>query len=308
MVFVKQDQCVYKLVESGVVIQDVLVQVSPLAVPSTRVAVSGVPPFNPNELMEKELWRFGKFAIGFKTVGLECKDPKLKHVMSLRRQVFMFLDSQCLDVSFRVKYGEGFYMVYASAGQMKCFECGDVSQKRVLCPHRQPEDNAAAQAAGSTRAGSADTPLAAVLASVSARGAGDGRPIAASDDGGPGSQLPAVGNQGWSAWAAEGAGSADRVHMAEPSTSEQGRKDTKEKAIFSSQSVVSEDEEEEEEDSDAGRLPGMDQGLSNDLYSLEEISGFLDETLGKSVKVKDYFQDTGKCVLSAIIKKKNGLL
>lgn len=39
VVFVKEEQCVYELVESGVVIQDVFVQVSPLVVPSTRVTV-----------------------------------------------------------------------------------------------------------------------------------------------------------------------------------------------------------------------------------------------------------------------------
>lgn len=77
-----------------------------------------------------------------------CKDPKLKHVMSPRQQVFMFLDSQSLDVCFRVKYGEGFYMVYASAGQIKCFECGDVGHKHMLCLHRQPEANTATPALG----------------------------------------------------------------------------------------------------------------------------------------------------------------
>ncbi|KAJ8348956.1 hypothetical protein SKAU_G00275450 [Synaphobranchus kaupii] len=28
-------------------------------------------------------------------------------------------------------------MVYASSGQLKCFECGDVGHKRFACPHRQ---------------------------------------------------------------------------------------------------------------------------------------------------------------------------
>ena len=49
----------------------------------------------------------------------------------------MFLETQSLDVSFRLKHSEGFYMVYASAGLMKCFECGDVGDKRVLCLHWQ---------------------------------------------------------------------------------------------------------------------------------------------------------------------------
>lgn len=72
-------------------------------------------------------------ASSFKNVRLRCRDPKLKHVQSLRRQVFMFLDSltQTLEVYFRVEYGQGSYMVYASSGQKKCFECGDVGHKHL---------------------------------------------------------------------------------------------------------------------------------------------------------------------------------
>ncbi|TDH11029.1 hypothetical protein EPR50_G00081900 [Perca flavescens] len=129
-------------------------EVSPLSVPSTRITVSGVPPFIPDELLGNELQRFGKFASGFKTVTLGCKDPKLRHVQSLRRQVFMFLDSptQTLEVSFRVKHGQGSYMVYASSGQLKCFECGDVGHKRFACPHRQQAPTAGEAAAPETPA------------------------------------------------------------------------------------------------------------------------------------------------------------
>ena len=175
VVFLKEEPLVYQLVESGVFIRDLFVQISPLSVPSTRITVSGVPPFIPNELLENELRRFGKFAGGFKTVSLGCKDPKLKHVQSLRRQVFMFLDSptQTLDVSFRVKHGDGFYMVYASSGQFKCFECGDVGHKRFACPHRQQgaarsadavEPAAGESAAGGSAAGESGAGSAAVSA------------------------------------------------------------------------------------------------------------------------------------------------
>ena len=119
----------------------VYLQVSPLAVPTARVTVSGVPPFIPNEALEQELQRFGKMASGFRNVALGCKSDELKHVQSFRRQVFMFLNcpAQTLDVSFRVKHGEGHYLVYASTGSMKCYECGDVGHKRTACPHRQAE-------------------------------------------------------------------------------------------------------------------------------------------------------------------------
>ena len=139
VVFMKQQDFVNELVASGLHINDEFIQVSPLAVPSTRITVSGVPPFIPNEALEKELKWYGRLASGFRAVSLGCKDAKLKHVQSLRRQVFMFLESpsQTLDISFRVKHDEGFYMVYASSGNMKCFECGDVGHKRIACPHRQ---------------------------------------------------------------------------------------------------------------------------------------------------------------------------
>ncbi|KAK9542164.1 hypothetical protein VZT92_000050 [Zoarces viviparus] len=141
VVFLKQEPLVHQLIESGVFIRDVLVQVSPLSAPSTQVTVSGVPPFIQNELLEKELRKFGKFASGLKTVSLGCKDPKLRHVQSLRRQLFMFLDSptQTLEVSFRVKHGDGSYIVYASSGQLN-----GVGHKRFTCPQRK-------------QAGSADT-------------------------------------------------------------------------------------------------------------------------------------------------------
>ncbi len=128
VVFLKEERLVHVLIESGVFVNDTFVQVSPLSVPSTRVVISGVPPFISNDLLEQELRRFGKFASGFKTVTLGCKDARLKHVISLRRQVFMFLDSltQSLDVSFKIKHEGGYYTVYASSGSMKCFECGDV--------------------------------------------------------------------------------------------------------------------------------------------------------------------------------------
>ncbi|KAJ8348954.1 hypothetical protein SKAU_G00275430 [Synaphobranchus kaupii] len=148
VVFVKEERLVSKMIERGIVIREIYTAVSPLSVPSVRITVSGVPPFIPNAMLENELRRFGKLASGFKTVSLGCKDSKLKHVQSLRRQVFMFLDSptQNLEVAFRVKHGAGSYMVYASSGQLKCSECGDVGHKRFACPHRQQAEAGSADA------------------------------------------------------------------------------------------------------------------------------------------------------------------
>lgn len=42
----------------------------------------------------------------------------------------MYLDSPTLDISFRVKYEDAYYMVYANSENLKCFECGDVGDIR----------------------------------------------------------------------------------------------------------------------------------------------------------------------------------
>lgn len=73
-----------------------------------------------------------------RAVPLGCKNAALKHVLSFRRQVHMFLSSpeRTLEASFRVVHGEGSFMVYASTESMKCFECGDLDHKRFACPHK----------------------------------------------------------------------------------------------------------------------------------------------------------------------------
>ncbi len=53
----------------------------------------------------------------------------------------MILDSpeRTLDISFRVNHEGKTYIVYATTGSIKCFECGDVGHKRHACPHKERE-------------------------------------------------------------------------------------------------------------------------------------------------------------------------
>ncbi|KAJ3582744.1 hypothetical protein NHX12_000281 [Muraenolepis orangiensis] len=60
VVFLKDQKYVTELIESGLVLNEEYVQVSPLATPSTRITVSGVPLFIPNEALERELKLFDK--------------------------------------------------------------------------------------------------------------------------------------------------------------------------------------------------------------------------------------------------------
>ena len=92
------------------------VQVTPLFSPSVRVTLSNVPPFIPNDVIQRELLCFGKFASAIKMISLVCKNPELKHVMSFGHQVFMFLDSptQTLDILLHVNH----------ENKTRCFLCG----------------------------------------------------------------------------------------------------------------------------------------------------------------------------------------
>lgn len=90
VVFLKAHHLVNQIIESGLIVNDDLVQVTPL---SSKIMISNVPPFINNEALERELVRFGKIVSPFKMISLGCKHPALKHVMSFRRQVNMILDS-----------------------------------------------------------------------------------------------------------------------------------------------------------------------------------------------------------------------
>lgn len=113
VVFFKDEKLVNSLVEIGIVVSDTLLQVMPLRAPATKVTISNAPPFISNEQILKELSRFGTFAGSIKMVPLGCKNAALKHVLSFRRQVFMFLN-ESLDISFRVQHGDSSYMIFAT--------------------------------------------------------------------------------------------------------------------------------------------------------------------------------------------------
>ncbi|KAK2836049.1 hypothetical protein Q5P01_016533 [Channa striata] len=309
VVFLKTEEDVNSLIESGVVIRDMFVQVSPLSAPSTRITVSGVPPFIPSELLANELRRFGKFASGFKTVSLGCKDPKLKHVQSLRRHVFMFLDSpaQTLEVSFRVKHGDGSYMVYASSGHMKCFECGD--QQAVNGAERQPaavSGDAATEAVAGPAADAAAGPTVGVGDDPVACTADESGNIAEKcdvpcDDNDRDVQIKSIEQQETNVVTEE----LSRSQKEENEAVSQSQSVDSIEAVAVTNSQITEVGEDMEYDTESDTLSVGDYSSRNaDLYSLEEITDFLDDTFKKSVKVKDYFSDTDKFIRSAGILMK----
>lgn len=73
-------------------------------------------------------------------VLLGCKSPKLKHVVSHRRQVFMVLKDSTEDLNLSLSFKlDGFnYMVFVSS-ETTCFSCGAEEHLIRSCPERTKE-------------------------------------------------------------------------------------------------------------------------------------------------------------------------
>ena len=126
VIFVDSVEKANAVVEKGVIINDTLVIVSPLATPAAKVMLSNVPPFINDELIVRELSRFGKVVSPVKMLPSGCKAPELKHVVSHRRLLYMILNDRTLDLKVNFKLSvDGFeYTLFATTESMKCFGCG----------------------------------------------------------------------------------------------------------------------------------------------------------------------------------------
>ncbi len=324
VVFLKEQHFVNQLIENGLVINDNFVQVTPLQAPTAKITVSNVPPFIPDDALERELVRFGKFASGFKIITLGCKHPSLRHVKSFRRQAFMFLDSaeNTLDVSFRVRYEERTYMVYATTGSLRCFECGGLGHKKFACPHnreREPGNNVSASVSGEgevaehtaqdEQAGSSEVSDFGVAPSAVEANEHVGNDIDTNVN-------ERQQNENTANTVTVQNINADEqqdniVVVAGPSSSRceepiwlgsRKRELCLSNDVSAMKDVVSDENGsiDYECDSQGGSVcePGGDsQDISiedSSLYTLEEINGFLDETFGKQVNIKDFFPDVVK--------------
>ena len=126
VIFLDSVDKVNSVVESGVVICDLFTQVMPLASPARRVVISNVPPYISNEALGRELGRYGQLVSPIKLVGLGGKSPRVKHVFTYRRYVFMILKNNEADLNLVLKFKvENFdYTVFATSDNLKCFKCG----------------------------------------------------------------------------------------------------------------------------------------------------------------------------------------
>ena len=127
-----------KLIEQGIVIDGSLVQVSPLAVPAKKVTLSNVPPFVSDELLVRELSRYGKVMGPITKIKCGFRTPGFSHIVRHRRVTSMVLHNREgeLNVSFKVNIDGFDYTLFATSGFVKCFGCAGEGHMVVACPKR----------------------------------------------------------------------------------------------------------------------------------------------------------------------------
>lgn len=302
VVFVKEENQVNRLISSGIVVSGDFITVLPLVAPTIKVTVSNVPPFIQSHEIERELLRYGKLASAIKTVPLGCRNEALKHVMSFRRQVFMFLNEQELDVSFKVWHEGRAYMVYANTGNMKCFECGDVGHKRLACPHKVQVQVAVEVARRTDEVDPVDDPenvqsvdveenepqgAEEVVEENETQGAEEAVELNEEND----NQIEEsvdVSNE-ITGTVVNNVRSEDMEHAASSGGNNVG----------SSKSEINGDAEMRDEDA-LSEFSDIGSQAIEDMYSLEEINDFLDTTFGKVVEVEHFFPDVEKFIMSVL--------
>ena len=113
------------MVETGIVVNNMLVSVFLLTTPAKQLTTSNILPFISDDVLVRELSRYGKIISPIKKMSLGCKSPLLKHIVSHRRQVLMILNKKDeeLNLVFNVRVDDFDYAVFVNSGSFKCFGC-----------------------------------------------------------------------------------------------------------------------------------------------------------------------------------------
>ena len=156
VIFVDSVAKANKVVETGIVVNDSFVSVSPLTTPAAKVTISNIPPFIGDELLIRELSRHGKVVSAIRKLPSGFKSPLMRHVVGYRRQVHMILNKKDaeLNLVFSIKVNDFDYAVFVNSGTLKCFGCSREGHLVRACPEKTPAKRAEpAEATAGTSAG-----------------------------------------------------------------------------------------------------------------------------------------------------------
>lgn len=300
VVFLKEELFVSQLIESGVTISGSFCPVLPLVALTSKVIISNVPPFIPDEAIERELVRFGKIASPIKVISLGCKSPELKHVMSFRRQVFMFLNEPTLDISFRVMNEGKSFMIYASTAGLKCYECGDFGHRQYFCPHKVQgntnDDNGDVNGLEGEKNQVKQTETETTIENdVVGKQQNEGNVI----------QRNVMNDENQATVVQEVVDEND-LSSETVTASASGLVKLNEKMEGPVEGLLEDEHKQDMMDDDDTFSQTSDfsemgsQMEDSNFYSLQEINEFLDDTFGRTVEVEDFFPDTDKFVKTVL--------
>ena len=136
VIFVDTEEKANKVVETGIVVNDTFISVSPLTTPATRVTVSNIPPFIRDDFLVRELSKHGKIVSSIRKLSSGCRSPLLKHVVSHRRSVLMILNKRDeeLNLVLSLRMDDFNYVLFVNSGTAKCFGCGEEGHLARACP------------------------------------------------------------------------------------------------------------------------------------------------------------------------------
>lgn len=161
VIFLNTVEKANELVQSGVVIDDMFVQITPLSTPAKKIILANIPPFIKDENIVQELSRFGKVVSPIRKIPMGIKSQEYKHMISHRRLVYMILKDNADELELNLKFKvDGFdYPVYASSESiMKCFKCGKVGHIVRDCPDRHRDDKGESESAEKGKTPSTSVP------------------------------------------------------------------------------------------------------------------------------------------------------
>ena len=99
---------------------------------------SNVYPEIPNTALINKLSSFCKLVSPIRPIPLGIKNPKLSHIMSFRRQVYVLIEANITPPSYISLSNNGVnYRVFLSTESPKCFNCGEVGHLSNACKKTQ---------------------------------------------------------------------------------------------------------------------------------------------------------------------------